>query len=113
MPHHSVRCSATGTAWGLRLEFAVQASPDGLAQFFLIGREFIAGGRSALVLGDNLFYGQSFGAALQQPPKAAPGPSSSGIGFATRANMASSISPRTARCEAWSRNPRCRHPTTQ
>ena len=55
-----------GSAWGLRLEFAVQPSPDGLAQAFLIGREFIAGGRSALVLGDNLFYGQSFGAALQQ-----------------------------------------------
>ena len=55
-----------GSAWGLRLEFAVQPSPDGLAQAFLIGREFIAGGRSALVLGDNLFYGQSFGAALQR-----------------------------------------------
>ena len=43
-----------------------EPSPDGLAQAFLIGREFIAGGRSALVLGDNLFYGQSFGAALQR-----------------------------------------------
>jgi glucose-1-phosphate thymidylyltransferase len=54
-----------GRRWGLEISYAVQPSPDGLAQAFLIGRDFIAGDASALVLGDNIFYGQGFSKQLQ------------------------------------------------
>lgn len=54
-----------GRQWGIELSYAVQPSPDGLAQAFVIGREFLAGGPSALVLGDNIFYGHDFSSQLQ------------------------------------------------
>ena len=53
-----------GQAWGLNLSYAVQPSPDGLAQAFLIGREFIGRDPATLVLGDNIFYGHDFGTHL-------------------------------------------------
>jgi glucose-1-phosphate thymidylyltransferase len=46
-----------GSRWGMQLSYCVQASPDGLAQAFILGREFVGGRPSALVLGDNIFYG--------------------------------------------------------
>jgi glucose-1-phosphate thymidylyltransferase len=54
-----------GQRWGLNIQYAIQPSPDGLAQAFLIGRDFIGGGPSALILGDNIFYGQGFSKQLQ------------------------------------------------
>lgn len=55
-----------GSQWGINLSYAVQPSPDGLAQAFLIGETFIGNGPSALVLGDNIFYGHDFLTLLQK-----------------------------------------------
>ncbi len=55
-----------GSQWGLSLQYAVQPNPDGLAQAFIIGREFIGNGDSALILGDNILYGHEFAHDLKR-----------------------------------------------
>jgi glucose-1-phosphate thymidylyltransferase len=67
-PHDTPRFQdllGDGRRWGIRLEYAVQPKPEGLAQAFLIGAEFLAGSRSVLVLGDNIFYGHGLAERLQ------------------------------------------------
>ena len=54
-----------GSPFGIRLSYVVQPSPDGLAQAFLLGEDFIAGDACAMVLGDNIFYGNGFGRLLR------------------------------------------------
>ena len=54
-----------GSPWGMNFSYCVQPSPDGLAQAFILGRRFVDGGPSALVLGDNIFYGHDFASLLR------------------------------------------------
>jgi glucose-1-phosphate thymidylyltransferase len=67
-PHDTPRFQellGDGRQWGMNLRYAVQPSPDGLAQAFMIGREFVGNSPSALVLGDNIFYGHDLAGLLQ------------------------------------------------
>ena len=60
------RLLGNGRQWGVELSFAIQDNPGGIAEAFLIGRDFVAGNPSALILGDNIFYGDKLGALLRE-----------------------------------------------
>ncbi|HSM21085.1 MAG TPA: glucose-1-phosphate thymidylyltransferase RfbA [Rubrivivax sp.] len=64
-----------GSRWGMNLSYCVQPSPDGLAQAFILGRSFVGGQPSALVLGDNIFYGHDFQSLLRRADVRAAGAS--------------------------------------
>jgi glucose-1-phosphate thymidylyltransferase len=79
------RLLGDGSAWGLRLEYAIQPKPEGLAQALLIGREFCGGGPCALVLGDNIFYGHGFPERMLKARRAIESSGGAAI-FATQVN---------------------------
>jgi len=64
--HRYERLLGDGSAWGIKFDYVVQPTPDGLAQAFILAEDFLAGSPAALVLGDNLFYGHDFSASLQK-----------------------------------------------
>ena len=67
--HRFERLLGDGTDWGVKFEYVIQPSPDGLAQAFILSEEFLAGSPVTLILGDNLFYGHDFAASLQYATK--------------------------------------------
>lgn len=75
------RLLGDGSAYGVRLSYAVQPSPDGLAQAFLIGEDFIAGEPCALVLGDNIFYGNGLSDLLRRAVREARGGRATVFGY--------------------------------
>ena len=62
-----------GSDWGMSISYAVQAKPDGLAQAFVIGRDFVAGGPSCLILGDNIFHGHDLQVSLKRASESSAG----------------------------------------
>ena len=86
-----------GSQWGLELTYAVQPSPDGLAQAFIIGRDFIGEHPSALILGDNIFHGHDLARSCSGPTTSPAARRSSRITCTIRNAMAWSSSTRTER----------------
>lgn len=102
-----------GKKWGLNLQYAVQESPDGLAQAFLIGEQFIGNDLSALVLGDNIFYGHDFHLLLNAANQRPNGASILPTMYTILNAMASRNSTGMARYCRLKKSPSLRNQTTQ
>src|ERR1700738_2469544 len=100
-----------GTQWGVSLSYAEQPRPEGLAQAFLIGRDFIGDARVASVLGDNIFYGDGLSTTLQQA--AAPRPGATVFGYQVRNPEAYGVVEFDARGIAIGIEEKPRHPRSQ
>jgi glucose-1-phosphate thymidylyltransferase len=100
-----------GRQWGVSLSYAEQPRPEGLAQAFLVGRDFIGDARVALVLGDNIFYGDGLSATLQQA--AAPRPGATVFGYQVRNPEAYGVVEFDARGTAICIEEKPQHPRSQ
>jgi len=78
------RLLGDGTQWGIEIEYAVQPTPGGLAQAFLIGEEFLGGGPACLVLGDNIFFGTGLAEMVQEAVEDASGSGAVVFGYKVR-----------------------------
>ena len=94
----------TGERWGISLRYAVQASPDGLAQAFLIGKDFLAGEGCCLVLGDNIFFGHDFAKQVRSASERKEGATVFAYASRIRNAMAWSSSMRIVRRSLWKRS---------
>lgn len=101
-----------GSKWGINLQYAVQPSPDGLAQAFIIGRDFVGNDPSTLILGDNIFHGHDLVAQLTRSAAQETGRPFLRITSMIRSGTVSSSSTRTSGRFPWRRSPRSRVRTT-
>lgn len=108
------RLLGDGSQFGIHLSYKVQPSPDGLAQAFLLGEEFIGDDCCAMVLGDNIFYGSGFRARLKQAAADAQQGRASISAITSMTPSASALwsSTRTARSSPWRRSPSTPRATT-
>ena len=104
-----------GSQYGIHLQYKVQPSPDGLAQAFILGEEFIGDDCCAMILGDNIFYGNGFSKLLKSAVANAENKGRCTVfGYYVQdpSALASWSSTRTARCSAWRKSPSIPSPTT-
>jgi glucose-1-phosphate thymidylyltransferase len=102
-----VRLMGDGSQWGLSFTWIVQPSPDGLAQAYLLAKDFLAGAPSAMILGDNIFFGHGLPELLASADARESGGTVSATAWPTLSAMGSRSSTMRAKSGRWSRSRRC------